>query len=161
MFTSLTGDDRAHALVLQSDGKLVAGGVGADLDFALARYLSDGTLDTGFGVAGRVTTKFDPGNVNINQIKALAVREGKIVAAGSVITGPIDDLAFDMGLTRYRHDGTLDTRFGVAGRVTTDFVGDHDQADALAVQADGRLVAAGHTQTGDTPDFALARYRNN
>ncbi|WP_203789972.1 delta-60 repeat domain-containing protein [Paractinoplanes rishiriensis] len=227
VFTSPTGDDRAHALVVQTDGKLVAGGVsaissnsnfalaryhrdgsldtrfgndgmvvtdfgggdnaadaayalvlqngklvaggyattatstGADLDFALARYMSDGTLDTSFGVAGRTTTTFHPGGVNINQINALAVSRGRIVAAGSVITGPIDGLIFDVGLTRYRHDGTLDTHFGTGGRVTTDFAGDRDQANALTVQPDGRLVVAGHAQTGDTPDFALARYRND
>jgi hypothetical protein len=57
--------------------------------------------------------------------------------------------------------GSLDRTSGTGGRVTTDFAGDHDQANALAVQSDGRLAAAGHAQTGGTPDFALARYRNN
>jgi hypothetical protein len=54
--------------------------------------------------------------------------------------------------------GDLDPTFGTGGKVTTDFAGGPDQARALAVQAHGKLVAAGVVETGGLSDFALARY---
>jgi hypothetical protein len=54
--------------------------------------------------------------------------------------------------------GDLDPTFGTGGKMTTDFVGAHDQARALVVQADGNLVAAGVVESGGLSDFALARY---
>jgi uncharacterized delta-60 repeat protein len=130
-------------------------------DFALARYHLDGSLDPRFGVNGKVTTTFDPGGVfNGHHIMDLVVQNDKLVAGGSLMTGTIDDIQFDFGLARYNRDGTLDTHFGVDGRVITDF-GGVERANALALQADGKVVAAGSTEIGNTPDdFALARYRN-
>jgi len=149
--TDFAGDqDTARALVVQGtklvaagSGTAVPGGLGA---FALARYNPDGTLDTSFGIGGRVTTDF-PGGGDAN---ALAVQaDGKLVAAGA--TGG------DFALARYNPDGSLDTSFGTGGTVTTDFAGSVDIANALIVQADGRLVAAGSTEF-TAVDFALARY---
>jgi uncharacterized delta-60 repeat protein len=156
--------DEANALVLQ-DGKLVAAGSAGTFegsDFALARYNLDGSLDLRFGVNGKVTTTFDPGSdFNSHQILDLVLQDGKLVAGGSLMTGMIDSIQFDFGLARYNRDGTLDTRFGVDGRVITDF-GGVEGANALALQADGKIVAAGWAEIGDTPaDFALARYKKS
>lgn len=52
-------------------------------------------------------------------------------------------------------NGTLDTSFGVSGKVTTDFTGFGDSALSVAVQSDGKIVAAGGANFAD---FALARY---
>lgn len=49
--------------------------------------------------------------------------------------------------------GDLDRRFGRRGKVVTDFGA---EANALVLQPDGKLVAAGW---GGTGDFALARYQ--
>jgi uncharacterized delta-60 repeat protein len=140
------GDDFARALVVQADGKLVAAGVdGSEFgtSVALARYHPDGTLDTTFGTGGMVTT-------GLELAFALVVQaDGKLVAAG--VAGQ------DFGLARYNPNGTLDASFGTGGTVTTDFAGDSDAAHALAVQPDGKLVAAG--EAGPCCDFALARYR--
>jgi uncharacterized delta-60 repeat protein len=141
------GDDFARALAVQADGKLVAAGVARTQTgtsvVALARYSPDGTLDPSFGIGGTVTTGLD-------LAEALVVQaDGKLVAAG--VAGQ------DFGLARYNPDGTLDASFGTGGTVTTDFAGDSDGAQALAVQADGKLVAAGGAGPGG--DFALARYR--
>src|SRR5262249_31991835 len=55
--------------------------------------------------------------------------------------------------------GDLDTSFGVGGKVTTDFFSDIDVADALAIQVDGKIVAAGvAVKNSSDADFALARY---
>jgi uncharacterized delta-60 repeat protein len=147
--------DHAQAgLLVQPDGKLVAGGsaftftTGGNYDFALARYLPDGTLDPGFGSGGKVTTDllgFD------DQAFALARQpDGKLVAAG--------EAGGDFALARYNADGTLDASFGSGGVVTTDFAGSTDRVEGLAVQPDGKLVAAGQAFSGAGLDFAVARY---
>jgi uncharacterized delta-60 repeat protein len=157
--TDVDGTDRAYALALQG-GKLVAGGLsfsattGTIGDFGLVRYNVDGSLDTTFGTGAKVTTDFARSGGSFDEARALVVQGRTLVAAGFV--GPF----FDFGLARYRADGTLDRSFGSGGKVTTDFAGQTDEAFGLAVQADGRLVAAGFmlSEFGEM-DFALARYR--
>ncbi len=145
-----SADDYARAMAIQSDGKIVATGsawVGGNLNFALARYNSDGALDTSFGSGGMVTTDF--GNWYY-YARAMAIqRDGKIVAAGQAFN--------DFILARYNSDGALDTSFGSGGIVMTDFLGGIDEAFAVAIQNDGKIVAAGTVQVG----FALARYNSN
>ena len=146
------------ALAIEADGKLVVAGdtsTGTELDFALARYNPDGSLDSTFDSDGRVTTNF-PGNSA--EASALAIQaDGKLVVAGDTDTGT----DFNFALTRYNSDGSLDSTFGSSGRVTTDFAGSFDVALALAIQADGKLVAAGGANTGNGLDFALARYQGS
>jgi len=146
------GDDVALAVALQPDGKIVAAGsasTGATEDFALARYNPDGTLDTTFSTDGKVTTDFAGGN-DVARDVALQP-DGKIVAAGAS--------GSDFALARYNPDGTLDTTFSTDGKVTTDFAGGHDEANAMALQPNGKIVAAGFADTRETFDFALARYK--
>jgi uncharacterized delta-60 repeat protein len=142
--TDFGHSDLASALVLQPDGKLVAAGetrqedVGA-LDFALARYLPDGSLDPTFGTGGKVTTDFGV----FSQAFALVRQpDSKLVAAGGTAGG--------FALARYLPDGSLDPTFGTSGKVTTDF---GERASALVLQPDGKLVAVGGISA-----FALARY---
>jgi uncharacterized delta-60 repeat protein len=115
-----------------------------------------GDLDPSFGRDGKVTTEFFGGS---DEAFALAVQDGKLVAAGSADRRSDTDFA----LARYRSNGRLDRSFGRRGRVTTDFVGGLDQIRALVVQANGKLIAAGRAQVTTTGlfDFALARYRPN
>ncbi len=140
------GDDFASGAAIQNDGKIVAAGyataAGFDfIGFALARYNPDGSLDASFGSGGRVTTDF-------GTAADVAIQEdGRIVAAGRNYLG-------DFALARYNSDGSLDASFGGSGKIITDF-GDADGGNAVAIQADGRIVAAGSTGFGD---FALARY---
>jgi uncharacterized delta-60 repeat protein len=146
-----------------SDGKLILAG-GAEVsqnkfDFALARYNPDGSLDAGFGAGGRVTTSF-PGRTALVMQAALQ-SDGRIVATGGIRSNPNDSATSDVALARYNSDGTLDTGFGANGQVTTDFSGFFDLALAVVLQADGKIVVAGDSQTapGDgTIDFAVARY---
>ena len=112
-----------------------------DSDFALARYTPDGSLDATFGVGGKVTTDFSGLNESAG---ALAIQsDGKIVAAGYVVQTGGPPYNTDFALARFNADGSLDTTFGFDGKVTTDFVGRHDAVRALAIQSDGRIVAAG------------------
>lgn len=160
--TALDGFDFGYALAVQADGKvLVAGKTSADrlnYDFALVRYSPDGTLDTSFGTGGVVTTDFAGGHDVAWEVAVQA--DGKIVAAGQSRPGPTGD--DDFALARYNADGSLDTTFGIGGKVTTDFEGFSDAGYDLAIQADGKIVVAGEAFTGAlTFDFALARYNPN
>ena len=115
---------------------------------------SPGALDRSFGGDGRVTTNFGRGSM---EGFGVAIQQnGRIVAVGGVR----DFQRF--GLTRYRRDGTLDPSFGGDGRVSTDFRPlDQDEAQDVAVQADGSLVVlgrSGYFGGGSNPELTLARY---
>jgi uncharacterized delta-60 repeat protein len=143
--TDFGGSDGASAVAIQSDGRIVAAGSSGGGDFALARYNVDGSLDATFGGGGRVTTDFGGSDA----ASAVTIQsDGKIVAAGRGGGG-------DFALARYNVDGSLDATFGSGGRVTTNF-GGFDSALGVALQADGKIVAAGGGGSGS--DFALARY---
>lgn len=153
--------DVAVAVALQPDGKIVAaghafGGPGNNIVFALARYNSNGSLDSTFGAAGKVTG----GGTEAESV--LIQPDNKIVVGGHTDeSGPPFNIDFD--LVRLNPDGTLDDTFGSGGKVTTDFFGREDRIFALALQPDGRIVAAGAADRFAflTSDFALARYKPN
>jgi uncharacterized delta-60 repeat protein len=152
------GFDDARALVVLG-GKLVAAGsatTSSGPDFALARYDDHGALDPTFGTGGKVTTDFAPVFGDADEINALLVQQGKLVAAGSSFTG--GGLRFDFALARYQSNGSLDASFGTGGTTTTDFARREDRAQALVVQS-GRPVAVGSAINGSGKQtFALARY---
>src|SRR5437870_3563768 len=137
VLTDFGGGDGARALALQADGRIVVAGRSCPSTwrFALARHDADGTLDPSFGGGGRVLTNF----AGRDEASALALQsDGKIVVAGFSGAGGRQDFA----VARYNPDGSLDPSFGSGGRVLTDFGGD-DEASALALQSDGKIVVAG------------------
>lgn len=150
--TSFTGvpNARITAIALQSNGKIVAAGEadkGFDIDLALARYNSNGDLDTTFGTAGKTTV--DIAVDSFQSLDILAVQsDDKIVVGG--YSGS------DFALARLTPDGAPDTTFGTNGIITTDFGGSED-VRALGIQSDGKIVAAGATSS----DLALARYSSS
>jgi uncharacterized delta-60 repeat protein len=158
--------DLANAVAVQADGKLVVVGqtyTNNDFsgeDFAVVRYNTDGTLDTTFGARGRVRTDF-PGLAAVPS-SVVIQPDGKIVVAGGAF--PLFTFAGDFKVARYNPNGSLDTSFGDGGIVTTFFPGDGSYAFALALQSDGKIIAAGTDFVDFNPgdmsdtDFALARY---
>jgi uncharacterized delta-60 repeat protein len=152
--------DAANAVAIQTDGKLVAAGSSNSGDFrfkfALARYNPDGTLDTTFGGDGKVTTRF--ATTSFGEAFGVAIQDdGKIVAVGSSY---LTHAKF--ALARYNPNGTLDTSFGGDGKVTTAFAARSDaEAFGVAIQDDGKIVAAGDSFLQDRSKFALARYNPN
>ena len=143
--TAFTGSSAAgSAITIQSDGKIIVAGNSSG--FALARYNPDGSLDTGFGSSGTVTITLGSGSFSGAYDMALQ-SDGKIVVAGTH--------SLNFALARFNRDGSLDRTFGRDGTLITDF-GGNDWCTGLAIQADGKLVAAGDTENGW--DFALARY---
>ena len=213
------GDDEAFAVVVQPDQKIVVGGLAFDSSitefvFGLARYNIDGSLDSSFGIGGKVVTPQFVGATD-SEIFGLALQpDGRIVAVGSATIGGVDNFA----VARYLPNGTLDPSFAGVGQVVTlpgtggfalsviilptgniiaggfggfvglqEFmlinylptglldpvfglgtgmvhhpiiVGENSGIEALALQPDNLLVAAGRTETPGvvSPAFALARY---
>ncbi|MDY6902320.1 MAG: DUF4347 domain-containing protein [Cyanobacteriota bacterium] len=155
-------DDYVKTVAIQSDGKIVIGGyiygdnTYDNKDFALIRYNVDGTLDTGFGKAGRVITPVTDSQDFIQSI--LIQPNGKILAVGSASYS-------GFGLTRYNTDGTLDTSFGIDGKVRTNLNNVNNRwnhANSAAIQPDGKIVVAGFKEdTYNTSDFALTRYNTD
>lgn len=154
----------ASALALQADGKIIAAGTNyrdfsSNSDFGLARYNSNGTLDTSFGTSGLVSTEFD-GMLDAAS-SVLLQSDGKIVAVGSASSSAT---FYDFAVVRYLANGQIDTSFGTAGKVRTDFGGANlDIAYSGAIQPDGKIIAAGTTtdRSGSKTPFGIARYNSN
>jgi uncharacterized delta-60 repeat protein len=164
--------DQATEVAIQPDGKIVVSGwstrsntnVGGAYDFALARYLPNGTLDASFGTGGVVFTDF-LGSGDLAQASVLQP-DGKIVVAGSVWVNSASE--YDFGLARYNTDGSLDTTFGTGGKVVTSFVNNANELPrGIALAPDGKLVVTGDVRhpivipVGSHSDVAVARYNTN
>ncbi len=158
----------ASDVALQPDGKIIAAGTvfvdfipgeSSNTDFALARYNPDGSPDTTFGNGGQVSTDFV--GLEDDAFSVLIQPDGKIVAVGSA-NNPAT--YYDFAAVRYLSNGTIDTTFGVAGKVSTDF-GDQnfDRARSAVLQPNGSIVAAGFaiSQNGGVQNFAVARYTSS
>ena len=151
------------ALLLESDGKIavagsITGQVNAppatnDVGFGVARYNSNGTPDTSFGTGGVAVANFGT-SAPLSGAFALAIQSnGELVAGGAAAQGPFN-LSFDsaFGLARFTASGALDTSFGTDGLVTTTLVSGstnvYSYVTGLAIQSDGKIVAAGNTLVG-------------
>jgi uncharacterized delta-60 repeat protein len=111
-------------------------------------YRADGALDESFGV---VKTDLGGGDDFAEGVTVDA--SGRIVVVGRATTSTI----LDMAVVRYRADGALDTGFGDGGKLTADFRGKGEFGQDVAIQADGKIVAAGYTANGFGTEFALMR----
>lgn len=149
---------QAFAIAAQADGKLVVAGGTSPKKHALVRLLADGSLDSSFGTAGLVETTTL--SIDTQPLRAVVIQsDGKIVAAGPAI-GP-GPTSYDFVVLRYNTNGMLDSTFGSAGAVVTDFGNTDDYPRSIALQADGRILVAGQSQTNAmlaTQNFNVARY---
>jgi uncharacterized delta-60 repeat protein len=142
--------DAAYDVAVQPDGRIVVAGNGGEgADIAVVRLRRDGAVDRGFGVRGRAAV--DLGGIEIGSAVALQ-RDGRIVVAGATTEGD------DMAVARLNRDGTPDRGFGRRGRVLVD-AGGSDEAAAVAVRPDGRIVVAGSTSLG--ADMIVVRLRRD
>jgi uncharacterized delta-60 repeat protein len=157
VITNIPGsiDEDISAVVVQADGKFLAAGTSTPndiLDFSLARYNPDGSLDPSFDGDGIVITDFAGWDDAVSDL-ALAA-DGRIAVAGQSFNGMNNDFA----LVLYRANGSLDVAFDDDGKLTTDFGDGDDRAEAVAWQTDGKILLAGSSFNGSDYDFALARY---
>ena len=157
------GDAQATDVAVQGDGKIIVAGV-ADNGTSdnperilLARFDTNGTLDSTYGTGGRVATTGAP----VIAVTHVLLQGTKAVIAGvATNTGGATRV-----LARYNANGTLDTTFGDGGKrdvrggvvtLITDLVSD----------GSGRIVVVGEAATGDAlpdvPTFtALFRFSAN
>ncbi len=150
-----------YSAALQSDGKIVAVGeygcTANGYKFALARFNSDGSLDTTFGTNGlSITNLSNMSDVDYSDAsqsdKLLVIQpDGKLVVAGDTSDG-------HFFVARFNSNGSLDTTFGTAGEITTAFGNYNDDVQAVVLQSNGEIVAAGSTSNGTNTGIALARY---
>ena len=149
------------AVRLQPDGKIVASGIssratGGDMAFLGLRFTADGVSDPAFGSGGRALAAF---GTSLAVCRAVAVQsDGGIVVGGGVFL--TNKLVF--GLARFTAAGVLDAGFGTGGEVIVSFAGaNFSQINDLALQSDGRIIAAGVATGTNAADFALARLNPN
>jgi uncharacterized delta-60 repeat protein len=151
------GVDEIYSMALQPDGKLIAAGLcefAGTISIAIARYKTNGNLDSTFGVNGKVNTLVG----NDSRASAVEIQpDGKIIIAGCTNYGQNSDFI----IARYKTNGNLDSTFGTNGIVVTSVVAGEDFAQALALQTDGKIIGGGYAYNGTDDDFALARYNSN
>jgi uncharacterized delta-60 repeat protein len=139
---------------LQSDGKVVVL-ISNDLsNFAVVRFLSNGSLDTNFGTGGFAQTIF----ANFNMPHSLEIQpDGKIVAAGIATN---NEVTYEFAVARFNTDGSLDTTFGTGGQATTTVTGFLTESVSL-IQPDGKILIAGSALISVRRPTQLAMVRYN
>jgi uncharacterized delta-60 repeat protein len=162
--SSVGSSDSASAIAIQGDGKIVLAGSAfvpaTGNDFALTRFTSTGTVDTGFGSGGGVTTNF-VGPVNATANSVVADRGGNLLVAGTTRSA-----GSSLSVARYLPNGQLDNGFGDGGKVQVTFnayLGLNFFKAYVAVQQDGKIVLVGCSiEPGTTnDDIAMARLLPN
>ncbi len=139
------------AMAVQEDGRIVLAGE-SNGDFALARYLANGSLDVSFNGTGKLVTDVS-GSVSGDHVRDVAIqRDGKIVVAGYTQSGN----SLDVAVARYTPGGQLDSSFSGDGIVVTDIAGHNDSASGVAIHND-KIWIAGRTGSSSEGDFLLMR----
>jgi uncharacterized delta-60 repeat protein len=146
-----TASDIGRSLALQSDGKILLGGT-CDNRFCIARFNSDGSLDTvNFGSPnGYVVQDISTGSDNGNSL--VLQPDGKILLGGTC------DNKFCVA--RFNSDGSSDTTFGTGGYFILDIPSSNpDNARSLLLQPDGKILLGGFCFTGGIQKFCIARIK--
>lgn len=160
-----SGTAVGFSLGIQADGKIVVSGGfydGTNYGFAVARYSTGGSLDTTFGTGGKVSTVIsNPTGSQVDYTTDLKIQsDGKIIVAGHSATG-VSYAGTDFVLARYNTDGSMDSTFGTGGKVITDIGTSYEKAVALAVQSNGKIIAAGLSDGPTNFISTLVRYNTD
>ena len=149
-------NDEGISLVVQPDGKIIVGG-SSDTKFAMARYNTDGSLDATFSEDGKLTIPMGYSD----WAKSVALQtDGKIILAGHSYKDTNYDTAY-FAIARINSNGTLDNSFSNDGKVFTDFENSPSFANAVSIQSDGKIVAAGRSYMNGHNTFSLARFNTD
>lgn len=145
------------SLAIQEDGKIIIGGfgyVGQNIVGFIARYQSNGLLDTGYGTNGMITVNLVNG---LNTFNDLAIdSEGSVVACGNLYDG----LTSSFLTVRYDSNGNPDIQFGDNGKVITTINGVNENASTIIQQSDGKLLIGGFTEVNSNREYVLLRYNS-
>ena len=162
-----SGNDWGQSLAIQPDGKILLGGYCrgvSNFDFCIARFNSNGTLDTTFRSSGKVIQPIGSGH-DFGQ--SLAIQpDGKILLGGHCC---INNNRYSFSIARFEINGTLDTSFGDSGKVIqgiyttqgTQTTQTQATGQSLAIQPDGKILLGGRCQNGSNWDFCIARFNSN
>ena len=160
VLTDIDGSyDYAYAVAVQNDAKIVIAGFGAingERDFAVVRYLPNGSLDPAFGNGGKAVTQLSSGT---EAIFGIAIQpDGKIVGAGYADNGT----NLDFGIVRFMPNGTLDAGFAGGGKILYPIRSGADIAQDVVVQNNGKIFVAGYgVNSGGGTDVELLRLNAN
>lgn len=152
---STSGNSFFNDIAIQESGKIIAVGAytaaNGFSDFLVTRYsATTGFLDNTFGNMGKLETPLSQEQDAATSV--LIQHDGKILVGGSVKTS-----FFKFGLTRFDAQGNLDVTFGTNGVTQTAINPNYNQLEAMAIQSDGKILAAG--PIGDSPShMGVARY---
>jgi len=152
--------DNAYCAAIQSDGKILVAGMTSSSvsvsDWVIVRLNMNGTMENSFGVNGIAIVSFlSSGN---EDPRSIAIQnDGKIVVAGS--TG--NNAARDIALVRLNSNGSPDNTFGSYGKVITPVGSGEENGYSVALQSDGKILAAGYTVSNNKRDFVLMRYKGS
>ena len=145
------GFDIVYNSTLQTDGKLLLTGI-SNGDFAIMRLLPDGTPDPLFGNDGLSLVDYAG---NSDRSHAVVVQpDGRIVIAGETQINNQGDFA----ILRILPDGTPDSTFGIHGWTVTDLGTQYEFPNCVALQTDGKIVAAGRRTGTPLSDMVMVRY---
>lgn len=143
------------AMTITDDGKIILAGNDFD-NFLAARFNTDGSLDTAFGVNGWITSVFTN---SAGQVKDIAFQDdGKIILGG--FAADLSTGRHKIAAARFNPDGSVDPTFGNAGQVLFNIGNFDDYGIAVEVQSDGKIVLGGYTAASMSPikyDFAAIR----
>ena len=143
---------------MQPDGKWVLVGIsfnGSNNDYSAVRLNNDGSLDTSFGVNGKLILPV--GNGDDAAQTAIMQSDGKLVLAGYSSNGTNNDYS----VVRLNNNGSVDTSFGINGKLLLPVGNSEDYAYSVAVQPDGKLVLAGRSVNGNNSDYSVVRLNAN
>jgi uncharacterized delta-60 repeat protein len=150
-------NDSISALKLQPDGRIIAAGISSvasegGMAFMVLRFLPDGANDPTFGIGGRAIATFGSSTAICRAVTLLP--DGRIVAGGGVMVN--DRVVF--GLAQFATNGVLEAGFGEGGQRIVPFEGaNFSQVNGLALQPDGKTIAAGVVSSTNGPDFVVVR----
>lgn len=149
--------DEARSIHVLADGKILAAGRAGingntQYNFGLARYNANGSLDTSFDGDGKAVAFADntPGSEDYSSV---VLSNGKIVV-GRYRTQPSPGFSTEGQIARFNSNGSVDTSFGAGGLITNSIF---KEIRDLALQADGKIVAAGWNQNNHS---ITARFLN-
>ena len=163
LVSAIGNADICKSVALQADGKIVlAGSTFTDLNydssrFALVRLNNNGTPDNTFSDDGKQITAF--GNA-YSVASAVSIQtDGKIVIAGRIFL----NLQNSFAIARYNSNGTLDNSFSNDGKQNNVFGAEDYFLESMAIQTDGKIVAAGFSESpgATNTSFLLCRYNSN
>lgn len=157
-----TSSDFGYTLALQADGRFIISGyyvvTSINHDIFVARYNSNGTLDSSFGVNGISVIQISAGKDEIYSSAVLS--NGEIVLGGFTMYNGF----FATLIVKLNSIGNLDPLFGSSGKIIKSIGAYDDYGWSIIIQSDNKIVLSGTTISNNSNkfgDFFLMRLNPN